>query len=147
MASPAVFHAIDTYARIYQHFIRLPVEWNIEKQNLVYVSKKSELIFWYAAIGLEVLAVFSTLLLNVSHVYTSKNNVPLWVLLFEAGLGLLGAVTCSVAIHLVLYGENLVFACNILILTNKQVPNGKHYLFKWSLIFFYCFMLNRYCHL
>lgn len=125
MVSAAVFKSIDKYAKLYQHIVRIPVEWDTLKQKLVYVSTTKRLAIWYISTSIMIFGVVCFFNLSVSQFLIGKSEVELWIVIFHATMGLLASHTCSFALLLSFYGEDMVFACNSLTILSKRIAKSK----------------------
>lgn len=126
MVSLSMFSAIDKYASLYQNFVRVSVEWNIKRQLFFYVSEKNKLFVWYVNTIILFLDVLCYLTTSVSQVFLRKKYIPLWIVILQTTLGMIGGLNVCLAVILSLYSEDIVFAINSIIFLSKRIPKGEN---------------------
>lgn len=113
MASPHVLNAINKYAELYQWMYRIAVEYDANRQKLVYVETNKTLIIWkYIFRASVILGTASIVFITLKPLYIETKDFPPWKILLMATLGLLGGLTSFIEFAISVYGLDMVYVWN-----------------------------------
>jgi len=127
MTSLSILKVLDTYTDLFQRKSRFPLEWDKKRQRLVYVSNGKLSVSFYFKILVVVLTSGLGLFLNVRQIFYKERIMPLWIMLINLGVTLLGLLTLVTFYLSSLNGVKIVHCFNELLNMMVKISIGKSF--------------------